>query len=118
MPADGYLAIDTTGRRAGGWCASRSSSTASKPHRSEARDAGDCRAHPERRAATIAGGHLRSVGFNGGEVAAFAFDLAKSVVYTRQGNPEWVGQDRDGLPPVRPNDLFFGAADQIRSPIS
>ena len=43
---------------------------------------------------------LRSVGSNGGQVAAFAYDLARSVVYTRQGNPAWAGQERDGeLPP-------------------
>jgi hypothetical protein len=46
----------------------------------------------------------------GGTVAAFAYDLAKSVVYTRQGNPAWSGQDRDGQAPVRSNDLFFGAS--------
>jgi hypothetical protein len=46
-----------------------------------------------------------------GRVAAFAFDLARSVVLTRQGNPAWVGQDRDGRAPVRTNDLFFGAAE-------
>ena len=53
---------------------------------------------------------LRSVGSKGGEVGAFAFNLAQSVVYTRQGNPEWAKQDRDGLAPKRPNDLFFGNA--------
>lgn len=53
---------------------------------------------------------IKSVGRNGGAVAAFAFDLAQSVVLTRQGNPEWAGQDRDGKPPIRPNDLFYGAA--------
>ena len=30
--------------------------------------------------------------------------------YTRQGNPAWVGQERDGVVPIRPNDLFYGAA--------
>ncbi len=53
---------------------------------------------------------LRAVGGSGGEVAAFAFDLARSIVLTRQGNPGWAGQERDGHAPVRPNDLFFGAA--------
>ena len=53
---------------------------------------------------------LRSVGSNGGQAAAFTFDLARSVVYTRQGNPNWVDQDRDGRPPTRANDLFYGAA--------
>jgi len=51
---------------------------------------------------------VRQIGSNGGEVAAFAFNLAQSVVLTRQGNPEWAGQERDGIPPIRPNDLFFG----------
>ncbi|WP_018899026.1 Ig-like domain-containing protein [Rhizobium sp. 2MFCol3.1] len=51
---------------------------------------------------------LRRVGNAGGEVAAFAFDLPQSVVLTRQGNPQWAGQERDGLAPIRPNDLFYG----------
>jgi hypothetical protein len=42
-----------------------------------------------------------------GHVASFAYDLAASVVQTRQGNPAWVNQERDGLPPRRTNDLFF-----------
>jgi hypothetical protein len=45
-----------------------------------------------------------------GQAAAFSFDLARSIVYTRQGNPAWAGQDRDGISPIRPNDLFFGGA--------
>jgi len=44
-----------------------------------------------------------------GQAAAFAFDLAQSVVYTRQGNPAWAGQERDGQTPRRSDDLFFGA---------
>ena len=50
---------------------------------------------------------LRSVGSNGGQAAAFTFDLARSVVYTRQGNPAWVGQERDGISPIRSDDLFY-----------
>ena len=42
---------------------------------------------------------LRSVGTAGGQAAAFTYDLARSVVYTRQGNPAWTGQERDGLAP-------------------
>lgn len=53
---------------------------------------------------------LNNVGISGGQAAAFTFDLARSVVYTRQGNPAWSGQERDGFPPIRSNDLFFGAA--------
>ena len=52
-----------------------------------------------------------AIGTGGGEAAAFAFDLARSVVWTRQGNPDWAGDKRDGTPPlsIRPNDLFYGA---------
>ena len=53
---------------------------------------------------------LRTVGPNGGQAAAFAYDLARSVVYTRQGNPAWAGQERDGVAPIRSDDLFFGNA--------
>ena len=53
---------------------------------------------------------LCSVGPNGGEAAAFTFDLARSVVYTRQGNPAWAGEARDGFTPIRSDDLFYGAA--------
>jgi len=53
---------------------------------------------------------LNSVGANGGQAAAFTYDLALSVVYSRQGNPAWAGQARDGNSPIRPDDLFFGAA--------
>jgi hypothetical protein len=52
---------------------------------------------------------LRAVGSNGGQAAAFAFDLARSVVYTRQGNPAWAGDERDGVAPIRSNDMFYGA---------
>jgi hypothetical protein len=52
---------------------------------------------------------LVSVGANGGQAATFTYDLAKSVVYTRQGNPAWAGDERDGFPPVRSNDMFYGA---------
>ena len=56
---------------------------------------------------------LRSVGSNGGQAAAFTYDLARSVVYTRQGNPAWSGDERDsavgGGQLIRSDDLFFGA---------
>ena len=47
---------------------------------------------------------LRSVGSNGGQAAAFTYDLARSVVYTRQGNPAVGGpgaRRRRGHPPGR-----------------
>ena len=43
-----------------------------------------------------------------GVAAAFTYDLARSVVFTRQGNPAWAGQRRLGLPPIRAVDLFAG----------
>ena len=44
-----------------------------------------------------------------GTAVAFAYDLARSIVYTRQGNPAWSGQERDGFSPIRGNDFFYGA---------
>src|SRR5918997_4971602 len=53
---------------------------------------------------------VRDVGTNGGRAAAFTYDLARSVVLTRQGNPAWAGQERDGQTPIRSDDLFYGPA--------
>jgi hypothetical protein len=53
------------------------------------------------------GRHL--AGWNGGQAAAY-YDLARSVVYTRQGNPDWAGQNRDGDTLIRSDDLFYGNA--------
>ncbi len=47
------------------------------------------------------------VGARGGAAIAFTFDVARSVMNTRQGNPAWVGQERDARPPLRANDLFY-----------
>ncbi|RZU00770.1 Ig-like domain-containing protein [Rivibacter subsaxonicus] len=51
---------------------------------------------------------LRAVG--AGQAAAFTYDLATSIVYTRQGNPAWAAQERDGYAPIRSSDKFYGAA--------
>ena len=59
---------------------------------------------------------LREVGENGGHAAAFTYDLAKSVVYTRQGNPAWNEDERDGISPVRSDDLFYGAKEGDEQP--
>ena len=50
---------------------------------------------------------MRSVGSNGGQAAAFTYDLALSVVTTRQGNPASAGQELDGQDPIRADDMFF-----------
>src|SRR5262249_5211969 len=52
---------------------------------------------------------LRSVGSAGGQAAAFTYDLARSVVFTRQGNPAWVGRGRAGASPSPADALFCGA---------
>jgi uncharacterized protein DUF4082/Big-like domain-containing protein/purple acid phosphatase-like protein len=52
---------------------------------------------------------VRPVGGSGGWAAAFTYDLARSVALTRQGNPAWAGQERDGNPPIRSDDMFIGA---------
>ena len=45
-----------------------------------------------------------------GRAAAFTYDLARSVILTRQGNPAWATQERDGFAPIRPNDKYYGNA--------
>ncbi len=53
---------------------------------------------------------VASVGTNGGQAAAFTYDLAQSTVYLRQGNPAWDQQERDSQTPIRSDDLYFGGA--------
>src|SRR5438874_6411756 len=53
---------------------------------------------------------VTAVGQNGGHAAAFTYALARSIVLMRQGNPAWAGQERNGIVPVTPSDLFFGAS--------
>ena len=43
-----------------------------------------------------------------GSVVVFAYDLPRSIHLTRQGNFELAGQDTDGIPGVRPMDMFVG----------
>jgi len=50
----------------------------------------------------------RSVGPNGGKAVMFAYDLARSVVYTRQGDPTQDGVRNDGQSgPIRSDNLFM-----------
>lgn len=41
-----------------------------------------------------------------GRVIAFLYNLPKSIVYTRQGNPLSAGIEKDGIPGLRGMDLF------------
>ncbi|MET0556822.1 MAG: DUF4082 domain-containing protein [Vicinamibacteria bacterium] len=108
--ADAYLAVDATAAPGLGivpqtiqfhGTADRYTTSGATPVATLYQDAATSTVHP---AVT-----LRSVGANGGHAAAFAYDLARSVVYTRQGNPAFAGTERDGSSPIRPNDLFFPA---------
>ncbi|MGW4645268.1 Ig-like domain-containing protein [Kitasatospora sp. NPDC004289] len=53
---------------------------------------------------------LRAAG--SGQAAAFTFDLARSVVQTRQGNVAWAGQQRDGVDGYEASEMFFGQTGQ------
>ncbi|MFF4652473.1 Ig-like domain-containing protein [Streptomyces sp. NPDC001380] len=55
---------------------------------------------------------LRGVGSSGGQAAAFTYDLAKSVVQTRQGNIAWAGQQRDSTDGYEAGEMFFGTNGQ------
>ncbi len=48
--------------------------------------------------------------YGAGQAVAFSYDLAKSTVYLRQGNPAWAGEEHDGAAGVKPNDLLYDQA--------
>lgn len=50
----------------------------------------------------------RTVGTQGGHAAAFTYDLARSVVLTRQGNVAWAGQQRDNTDGYEAAEMFMG----------
>lgn len=54
----------------------------------------------------------RSIGL--GRVIVWAYDLASSVALTRQGNPAWVNQERDGREGIRAVDSFVDWVDLER----
>jgi hypothetical protein len=72
--------------------------------------AGEISDHPAVTLRTLDAGSSNSRGM----AAMWAFDLARSVVYTRQGNPAWANQDRDGLDGIRACDMFVGWIDLDR----
>lgn len=47
--------------------------------------------------------------FGKGLAIAFAYNLPQSIVYTRQGNPQSAGLERDGILGIRAMDLFTHA---------
>jgi hypothetical protein len=52
--------------------------------------------------------------YDRGWVALWAFDLARSIAYTRQGNPLWTYQERDGVEGLRAQEAFFDWIDLER----
>lgn len=44
--------------------------------------------------------------YGNGTAIAYSFDLAKSIVLMRQGNPDWKDTEGDGLSGYRPSDTF------------
>jgi hypothetical protein len=52
--------------------------------------------------------------YENGWACAWTYDLASSVILTRQGNPKWADQERDGFDDVRPSDMFHGWLDLDR----
>ncbi len=44
--------------------------------------------------------------FGKGRTAAFLYNLPRNIVYTRQGNPEFAGIEKDSIPGLRAMDLF------------
>ncbi|SDE64875.1 Ig-like domain-containing protein [Terriglobus roseus] len=59
---------------------------------------------------------VSTVSLGAGTATVFSYDLAKSIVYTRQGNPDWSGHERDGLLPIRSSDLFYGGSERDPQP--
>jgi hypothetical protein len=59
---------------------------------------------------------VNSVGV--GTAVLWAFDLARSVALTRQGNPAWANQNRDGLSDLAAVDMFVGWVDTNRIAIA
>ncbi len=45
--------------------------------------------------------------YGSGHAAAFTYNLPKSIVYTRQGNPDWAGEERDKVDGPTATDLFY-----------
>jgi hypothetical protein len=52
--------------------------------------------------------------FGKGHAAAFTYNLAKSIVYTRQGNPEWAGEERDKVDGPTATDLFYPETGEVQ----
>jgi hypothetical protein len=52
--------------------------------------------------------------FGSGHAAAFTYNLSKSIVLTRQGNPEWAGEERDKVDGPTATDLFYPVKEEVQ----
>jgi hypothetical protein len=52
--------------------------------------------------------------FGKGHTAAFTYNLSKSIVLTRQGNPDWAGEERDKIDGPTATDLFYPEENEIQ----
>ena len=109
---NGYLKVDTT-RRPGAGITDQTIQFHGDGRPLHARR-GPCRRHAllqrDRGDHATPRSRCVSVGTSGGQAAAFTYDLPQSIVYPRQGNPAWAGQERDATGPIRSDDLYFGGS--------
>jgi hypothetical protein len=49
-----------------------------------------------------------------GHSAAFTYNLPKSIVFTRQGNPAWAGEERDKVDGPTATDLFYPLKGEVQ----
>ena len=53
--------------------------------------------------------------FGQGKTVAFAYNLPRNIAYTRQGNPAWAGQERDGILGIRAAEMYLGWVDTSKN---
>ena len=52
--------------------------------------------------------------YGSGHAAAFTYNLPKSIVLTRQGNPDWAGEERDKVDGPTATDLFYPLKGEVQ----
>ncbi|MGD0005974.1 MAG: hypothetical protein ABSE06_17305 [Anaerolineaceae bacterium] len=50
-----------------------------------------------------------------GKTVAFAYNLPRNIVFTRQGNPAWACQERDGILGIRAAEMYLGWVDTSKN---
>jgi hypothetical protein len=103
--AEGYLGIDTTTQQGKGLVGGRMRfhGTADQYVLNGAESIADL--FHDKASLTKSPGVVKNK-FGKGHTLAFLYNLPKSIVYTRQGNPLHAGMEKDGIPGLRGMDLF------------